>query len=146
MKLATVHGGSSPPVAHKPPRPPFLVSDSVANTNGYVCEAWSRSHLLGRNRDLAAQPADSRCKARRGRRLQRSVRFLAGIARGSVMRTMWVIDFCHRRSAECVEMAETCADSDVERRKAWLKLARHWSRLPEEIVVQRSPGERQSRD
>jgi hypothetical protein len=41
---------------------------------------------------------------------------------------MWLIDFCHRRSTECIEMAESYGDSDTERRKAWLDLAKQWSR------------------
>ena len=51
---------------------------------------------------------------------------------------MWVIDFCHKRSTECIEMAESCADTDTERRKAWLDLARQWSRLPEETVLRKA--------
>jgi hypothetical protein len=50
---------------------------------------------------------------------------------------MWVIDFCHRHSAECIQMAESCADSDTERRKAWLELAKQWSRLPEETMLRK---------
>jgi hypothetical protein len=51
---------------------------------------------------------------------------------------MWLIDFCHRRSTACIEMAESCADADTERRKAWLELAKQWSRLPEETVLRKA--------
>jgi len=51
---------------------------------------------------------------------------------------MWLLDFCHKHSTECIEMAESCADTDTERRKAWLELARQWSRLPEETVVRKA--------
>ena len=53
---------------------------------------------------------------------------------------MWLIDFCHKHSTECMEMAESCADTDTERRKAWLDLARQWSRLPEETVLRKAGG------
>jgi hypothetical protein len=51
---------------------------------------------------------------------------------------MWLIDFCHNRSTECIKMAESCADIDTERRKAWLDLAKQWSRLPEETVLRKA--------
>jgi hypothetical protein len=51
---------------------------------------------------------------------------------------MWLIDFCHRHSTACIEMAESCADTDAERRKAWLELAKQWSRLPEETVLRKA--------
>jgi hypothetical protein len=51
---------------------------------------------------------------------------------------MWLIDFCHRRSNACIEMAESCADTDTERRKAWLDLAKQWSRLPEETLLRKA--------
>ena len=35
-------------------------------------------------------------------------------------------------------MAESCADTDTERRKAWLDLAKQWSRLPEETVLRKA--------
>jgi hypothetical protein len=35
-------------------------------------------------------------------------------------------------------MAESCADTDTERRKAWLELAKQWSRLPEETVLRKA--------
>jgi hypothetical protein len=51
---------------------------------------------------------------------------------------MWLIDFCHRHSSACLEMAESCGDTDTERRKAWLDLAKEWSRLPEETVLRKA--------
>jgi len=53
---------------------------------------------------------------------------------------VWFIDFCHRRSAECIQIAEGCADSDMARRRAWLELAKQWGRLPEETVLARRAG------
>src|SRR5580704_17012065 len=50
----------------------------------------------------------------------------------------WLIDFCHRRSTECIKMAESCADADTERRKVWLDHAKQWSRLPEETVLRKA--------
>jgi hypothetical protein len=46
---------------------------------------------------------------------------------------MWAIDFCAKRSSECVQMAEECADAD--QRRAWLELAREWVKLSEEVVA-----------
>jgi len=51
---------------------------------------------------------------------------------------MWLMDFCHKHSTECIEMAESCADTDPDRRRAWLDLARQWSRLPEETVLRKA--------
>jgi hypothetical protein len=51
---------------------------------------------------------------------------------------MWLIDFCHRHSSACIEMAESCADTDSERRKAWLELAKQWSRLLETTVLRKA--------
>jgi hypothetical protein len=53
---------------------------------------------------------------------------------------VWLIDFCHRRSAECIQMAESCADDDTARRHAWLELAKQWGRLPEETVLAKRRG------
>jgi len=53
---------------------------------------------------------------------------------------VWLIDFCHRRSAECIQMAESCADDDTARRRAWLELAKQWGRLPEETVLAKRRG------
>jgi hypothetical protein len=44
---------------------------------------------------------------------------------------MWIIDFCARRSSDCIEQAEACGDA--ERRQAWLHLARQWAQVPEEV-------------
>jgi len=35
-------------------------------------------------------------------------------------------------------MAESCGDTDTERRKAWLDLAKEWSQLPEETVLRKA--------
>jgi hypothetical protein len=51
---------------------------------------------------------------------------------------MRLIDICHKRWTACIEMAESCADTDNERRKAWLELAKQWSRLPEETVLRKA--------
>jgi hypothetical protein len=51
---------------------------------------------------------------------------------------MWLIDFCHRHSSACLEMAESCGETDTERRKAWVDLAKEWSRLPEETVLRKA--------
>jgi len=41
---------------------------------------------------------------------------------------MWAIDFCAKRSSDCVQMAEEC--EDAERRRAWLDLAKEWVNEP----------------
>jgi hypothetical protein len=46
---------------------------------------------------------------------------------------MWAVEFCNKRSNDCVEMAEECADA--ERRRAWLELAKEWMKLSEQVVV-----------
>ena len=52
---------------------------------------------------------------------------------------MWIIDFCARRSSDCVEQAEACGDA--ERRQAWLHLAREWAQVADRVVVpNRSKG------
>ena len=47
---------------------------------------------------------------------------------------MWAIDFCAKRSTDCVQMAEECGD-DAERRRAWLNLAREWVKLSEDVIA-----------
>jgi hypothetical protein len=46
---------------------------------------------------------------------------------------MWALDFCNKRSSDCIQIAEECADAD--QRRAWLELAREWVKLSEEVVV-----------
>ena len=46
---------------------------------------------------------------------------------------MWALDFCNKRSSDCIQIAEDC--SDAERRRAWLDLAREWVKLSEEVVA-----------
>ena len=46
---------------------------------------------------------------------------------------MWVIDFCEKRSGDCMQIAEECTDAG--RRRAWLELAREWVKLSEEVVA-----------
>ena len=46
---------------------------------------------------------------------------------------MWIIDFCARRSSDCVEQAEACGDA--ERRQAWLHLASEWAQVADRVVL-----------
>jgi hypothetical protein len=46
---------------------------------------------------------------------------------------MWAIDFCAKRSNDCLQIAEECTDTG--QRRAWLELARGWVRLSEEVVA-----------
>jgi hypothetical protein len=46
---------------------------------------------------------------------------------------MWIIDFCARRSSDCVQQAEAC--NDAERRQAWLHLAEEWSEVADGVVA-----------
>ena len=46
---------------------------------------------------------------------------------------MWAIDFCAKRSSDCMQVAEEC--DDAERRRAWLELAREWVKLSEEVIA-----------
>ena len=46
---------------------------------------------------------------------------------------MWAIDFCAKRSSDCLQVAEEC--DDAERRRAWLELAREWAKLSEEVMA-----------
>src|SRR5689334_9540547 len=46
---------------------------------------------------------------------------------------MWALDFCHRRSSDCMQIAEDC--EDAQRRRAWLELAREWVKLSEVVVA-----------
>jgi hypothetical protein len=46
---------------------------------------------------------------------------------------MWAIDFCAKRSNDCVPMVEEC--DDAERRRAWLDLAKEWVKLSEEVIA-----------
>jgi len=48
---------------------------------------------------------------------------------------MWIVNYCDKRLTECLRMSETFADTDKERQRAWLELAKQWGRLPEEIVL-----------
>ena len=51
---------------------------------------------------------------------------------------MWAIDFCNRRSSDCIQMAEDCEDS--ERRRAWLDLAKEWVKLSEQVIASNYSG------
>jgi len=46
---------------------------------------------------------------------------------------MWAIDFCAKRSNDCLQIAEEC--TDTRQRRAWLELARGWVKLSEEVVA-----------
>jgi hypothetical protein len=46
---------------------------------------------------------------------------------------MWAIDFCAKRSNDCVQMAEE--GDDAERRRAWLDLAKEWVKLSEDVIA-----------
>jgi hypothetical protein len=46
---------------------------------------------------------------------------------------MWAIDFCNKRSNDCIQIAEDC--EDAEQRRAWLDLAKEWVKLSEEVVT-----------
>jgi hypothetical protein len=48
---------------------------------------------------------------------------------------MWIIDFCEKRLTECLRMSDSFADSDKERQRAWLELAKQWGRVPEETLL-----------
>jgi hypothetical protein len=50
---------------------------------------------------------------------------------------MWIIDFCARRSSDCVQQAEAC--NDAERRQAWLHLAKEWSEVADGVVAFKKP-------
>jgi hypothetical protein len=47
--------------------------------------------------------------------------------------SMWAIDFCNRRSSECIQIAEECTDAGQGR--AWLELAKEWVKLSEEVIA-----------
>jgi len=39
---------------------------------------------------------------------------------------MWIIDYCEKRLTECLRMSDSFANSDTERQRAWLELAKQW--------------------
>jgi hypothetical protein len=48
---------------------------------------------------------------------------------------MWALDFCAKRSNDCIQMAEEC--EDAERSRAWMDLAKEWVKLSEEVIARR---------
>ena len=57
---------------------------------------------------------------------------------------MWIIDYCEKRLTECLRMSDSFANSDTERQRAWLELAKQWGNLPEETLL--APAKRQQVD
>ena len=57
---------------------------------------------------------------------------------------MWALDFCNKRSSDCIQIAEECADAD--QRRAWLQLAKEWVKLAEQAATSKRGGMKRARE